>query len=62
MKKISFRLTPTEDSGLFHNSRADSRTTMKVCNLLIEKINELIEKNNELEEEVRKVKFENKLI
>ena len=42
VKKLDFKLTGSTGSGVFHDSRSDCRNLAKVCNLLIDKVNELV--------------------
>jgi predicted transcriptional regulator len=49
IKKIKTKLRINQESGIFHDSRKDSRTLMKACNELIDKVNELADKINNLE-------------
>jgi regulator of replication initiation timing len=55
MEKIDFRIIKPETIGLLHDSRKDVRTLAKVCNHLIDKVNELIEENNRLQINVQKI-------
>jgi hypothetical protein len=47
--KIKIRLSKSQNTGLFHDSRSDVREISKVCNLLIDKVNELTDKINQME-------------
>ena len=49
IQRISSKIRPSKEGGIFHNSRQDVHTLSKVCNLLIDKVNELTDKVNELE-------------
>ncbi len=42
MKKLNCRLTKTESSGLFHDSRKDIHTITTVFNELHDKVNEIV--------------------
>jgi len=53
MKKLYLKLRKTSDSGLFHDSRKDSRLLMQSINLIVEKLNEVIEENNKLKEIIK---------
>ena len=46
IKKLNLRLKRSGGSGLFHDSRADSRLLIAVCNELADKINEIVEEVN----------------
>jgi len=51
MKRIIIKLNQSDSCGIFHDTRKDVRTLMKVVNVLIDKINELVEENNKLNKE-----------
>ncbi|WP_160297279.1 hypothetical protein [Paenibacillus sp. IHBB 10380] len=51
IKKITKRFRPSNEGGLFHNSREDVAALAKFCNELADKVNELTDKVNELEVE-----------
>jgi len=51
IQKIKVRINRSEDRGVFHDSRKDSRTLGEAINILIDKVNELVETNNRLEKE-----------
>lgn len=48
---LKIKVRKTEDNYLFHNSKADARILMEVCNLLIEKVNEIIQELNRYQED-----------
>lgn len=43
-----YKLQKSSESGLFHDSRKDVRLLTKVCNALVDKVNELVKDNNDL--------------
>lgn len=43
IKKIKKKLRPSEEGGLFHNSRGDVRRLAKVLNEVVDKVNELVD-------------------
>ena len=49
IKKLTKKLRKSQDTSLFHDSRADVRSIMEVCNELTDKVNEIIELLNEQE-------------
>ena len=53
MEKIDFRIIKPDTIGIFHDSRKDVRTLAKVCNHLIDKVNELIDENAKLKKQLR---------
>ncbi len=48
IKEINIKLRPSNNQGLFHNSRADARTCMEALNICIDKINEIVKAINEI--------------
>lgn len=48
-KKLTKKLRKSRDISIFHDSRADIRCVMEVCNELTDKVNEIIEFLNEQE-------------
>lgn len=48
IKEIDIKLRPSNNQGLFHNSRADARTCMEALNICIDKINEIVKAINEI--------------
>lgn len=50
IEKIKLRIIKPDDTGMFHDSRKDSRTLGKAINMLIDKVNELVEANNQLQQ------------
>ena len=42
MKKITYKVKKADEYGLFHDSRGDVNRLAKVCNDLIDKVNQLI--------------------
>ncbi|WP_214484623.1 hypothetical protein [Bacillus sp. SM2101] len=55
VKKIKTKITKSDGSGLFHDSRRDVAMLSRVCNELIDKVNQLTDKVNELDKLVNKV-------
>ena len=53
IKKFLKRIRPSDEGGLFHNSRGDVRAISAYCNELADKVNELVD-------EVNKLKAQNK--
>ena len=51
IKKIDIKLRDSKGGFLIHDSRSDVRALMKVCNCLIEKVNELIDIANHIKAE-----------
>lgn len=49
IKKLTKKLRKSRDTSLFHDSRADVRSIMEVCNELTDKVNEIVEILNEQE-------------
>ena len=49
IKKLTKKLRKSQDTSLLHDSRADVRSIMEVCNELTDKVNEIIEFLNEQE-------------
>jgi len=49
IKKLTKKLRKSQDTSLFHDSRADVRSIMEVCNELTDKVNEIIGFLNEQE-------------
>ena len=47
IKEINIKLRPSNNQGLFHDSRADARTCMEALNICINKINEIVRTINE---------------
>lgn len=47
-KRINVKLRQSGNTGLFHNSREDVQSIMKVCNILIDEINKMDIEINEL--------------
>lgn len=43
------KLRKSQDTSIFHDSRADVRSIMEVCNELTDKVNEIVEILNEQE-------------
>lgn len=56
MEKLDFKIKPSSESGLFHDSRKDIRLIAQVVNKLIETVNELIEENNKLKKDLQTAK------
>jgi hypothetical protein len=56
MEKLNLKLKRTSDTGIFHDSRADSRLIIKCVNTIVSKLNEVIEENNELKKEISNIK------
>ena len=52
IKKITFRLGDSDSYGFTHDSRTDVRNLAKVCNVLIDKLNELAEEVNKLKHSI----------
>jgi hypothetical protein len=50
IKPLKLRVRKSGESGVFHNSKQDVATLTKVCNQLIDKVNELTNKVNRLSE------------
>jgi len=48
IEKISVSLKKSSEIGLRHNSREDVRSLAKICNILIQKVNELTDEINRL--------------
>lgn len=48
IQKLKINIRKSNGGGLFHNSRADVNTLMRVCNELITKVNELTDEVNAL--------------
>lgn len=46
LKKINIKVNPTEERGIFHDSRKDVKTISKALNICIDKINELVTEYN----------------
>lgn len=46
MKKIKYKIKNSSEIGLFHDSRRDVKTLMKVCSDLISTVNELVDEIN----------------
>lgn len=59
MEKLNIRLKKTSESGIFHDSRADSRLFMMVFNKLHDKVNELIDENEKIKNELNELKYKN---
>lgn len=51
IKEIDIKLRPSNNKGLFHDSRADARTCMEALNICIKKINEIVQVVNKIQEE-----------
>lgn len=51
IKEINIKLRPSNNQGLFHDSRADARTCMEALNICINKINEIVQVVNKIQEE-----------
>jgi hypothetical protein len=51
IQKLNTKLRNTQESGVFHDSRADSRILIEVFNILHDKINEVIDELNKLKNE-----------
>lgn len=54
MKKINYRVKKSDERGLFHDSRADVNRLAKVCNDLIDTVNQLIDEIEILKKEKNK--------
>lgn len=52
IKKIDFKLRKSSGIGIFHDSREDCRNLAKVCNILIDKVNELTSEVNKLNKNI----------
>ena len=52
IEKLRCKLNKPNTSGMFHDSRADSKIFMQVFNLMHDKVNELIDENRHLKEKV----------
>lgn len=48
IKKLTIKIRKSGGGGIFHDSKADVNTLMRVCNELINKVNELTDEVNEL--------------
>jgi hypothetical protein len=46
IKPLKLRVRKSSESGIFHNSKQDVATLTKVCNQLIDKVNELTKEVN----------------
>lgn len=53
MQKLNLKLKQSANTGIFHDSRADSKLLMKSINLIVDKLNEVIEENNKLKEIIK---------
>lgn len=58
IKKIKVVLSSSGTRGIFHNSRADVNNLARVCNILIDKVNELTEEVNKLNKVINEMKQE----
>jgi len=59
IKKLKLKLRKSNESGLFHDSRKDINTLMKVYNEMHDKINELINEVNNIKHELDVLKQNN---
>jgi hypothetical protein len=48
IKKLDIKIRKSDNRGIFHDSRSDVNTLMKICVELINKVNELTDELNEL--------------
>lgn len=48
IKKIDSKFRKSSSIGIFHDSREDCRNLARVCNMLIDKVNELTSEVNKL--------------
>lgn len=48
IKEIEIKLIRSENRGILHDSRADSRKIIEVTNILIDKINEIVREVNKI--------------
>lgn len=51
IEEINIKLRSSNNQGLMHDSRADTRTCMKAINICIKKINEIVKIVNKIQEE-----------